>query len=413
MNQRVVVTGLGAVTPLGNDVPTTWQSLLSGISGVGCISRFPTDGFSTTIAAEIKDLKAEDFIDAKELKRLDPFALYALIAAGEAWRHSELDRNPGEPTRIGVLIGSGIGGITTLESQFRVLLEKGPRRISPFFVPMMIGNIAAGQVSIAFGAKGPVNGVVSACATGTNAIGDAYRLIARGDADIMIAGGSEAAITPMGMGGFCSARALSTRNDDPQAASRPFDRDRDGFVVGEGCGIVILESLTSARNREVAALAEICGYGCAGDAYHVVQPHPESEGAIRALAAAIADAGWRPEDVDYVNAHGTSTPYNDPLETKALKKVLGDHAYRIAVNSTKSMTGHMLGAAGAVEFITTVLTLYNGLIHPTINLDNPDSECDLDYVPNSCRQLPVKRALSNSLGFGGHNATLAVARWEE
>lgn len=413
MNQRVVVTGLGAVTPLGNDVPTTWQSLLRGVSGVGYITRFPTEGYSTTIAAEVKDLNAERLIDPKELKRLDPFALYALIAAGEAWRHSELDRKPVEPTRVGVLIGSGIGGITTLENQFRVLLEKGPRRISPFFVPMMIGNIAAGQVSIAFGAKGPVNAVVSACATGTNAIGDAYRIVARGDADIMIAGGSEAAITPMGMGGFCSARALSTRNDAPQAASRPFDKDRDGFVVGEGCGVVILESLTSAKNRGAAILAEIRGYGCAGDAYHVVQPHPDGAGAARALTAAITDAGWRPEDVDYVNAHGTSTPYNDPLETKALKISLGNHAYRIAVNSTKSMTGHMLGAAGAVEFIATVLTLCHGLIHPTINLDNPDSECDLDYVPNSMRQQTVRKALSNSLGFGGHNATLAVARWEE
>lgn len=413
MNRRVVVTGLGAVTPLGNDVQTTWQALLAGKSGIGQITYFDTSQFTSKIAGEVKNFEPEKYMDPKEVKRTDPFVWYAIAAAREAWTQSGLDNAEIDPERIGVMIGSGIGGIGTFERQFQAYLEKGPRRISPFFVPMMIGNMAAGHVSIALGAQGPVSAVVTACATGTNAIGDAFRAIARGDVDIMVAGGSEAAITPMGVGGFCSARALSTRNDDPQGASRPFDAGRDGFVMGEGSGIVILESLESAKTRGAEILAEITGYGYAGDAYHVVQPHPEGAGGARAMAGAINDAGWKPGDVDYINSHGTSTEFNDRLETKAIKDVFGEHAYELAVNSTKSMTGHLLGAAGGVEFIVTVLTLLNGIIHPTINQAEADPDCDLDYVANSARRQLVQRALTNSLGFGGHNATLAAARWEE
>lgn len=413
MKRRVVVTGFGALTPLGKDVKTTWQALLAGESGIGPITRFDTSGFSTTIAGEVKDFDPTSYLDPKEVKHSDPFVWYAMAAAQEAWNQAGLKKETLNPDRVGVLVGSGIGGITVLEQQVKTYLEKGPRRISPFFVPMIISNMAAGQISIEFSARGPVNAVVSACATGTNAIGDAFRIIARGDADVMLAGGSEAAVTPMGVGGFCSAKALSTRNDDPTAASRPFDKDRDGFVIGEGSGIVVLESMEHARQRGATIWAEVCGYGCAGDAYHVVQPHPEAAGAARAMAAAVADAGWQPQDVDYINAHGTSTPFNDPLETKAIKDVFGPHAYKLAVNSTKSMTGHMLGAAGAVEFIVSILTLREGLIHPTINLTEADPACDLDYVPNFQRRQQLSRAISNSLGFGGHNATLALARWEE
>lgn len=411
--KRVVVTGLGATTPLGNDVQTTWQALLAGKSGVGRISHFDATQFTTTIAAEVKDFDPERYMDAKEVKRNDPFIWYAIAAAKEAWVHSGLDQAGLNPERVGVMVGSGIGGIGTIERQCQAYAEKGSRRISPFFVPMIIGNMAAGQVSIALGARGPVSTVVTACATGTNAIGDAFRLIARGDVDVMIAGGAEAAITPLGLGGFCSARALSTRNDEPQRASRPFDKGRDGFIMGEGGGIVILESLDSAQARGAKILAEVCGYGYAGDAYHVVQPHPEAAGAGRAMAEAIRDAGWMPEDVDYINAHGTSTPFNDRLETKAIKDVFGEHAYKLAVNSTKSMIGHMLGAAGAVEFIVAVLSMQEGILHPTINLEEADPHCDLDYVPNTARSQQVSKSISNSLGFGGHNATLALARWEE
>lgn len=411
--KRVVVTGLGAVTPLGNDVQTTWQALLAGKSGVGRITHFDATQFTTTIAAEVKDFDPEQYMDAKEVKRNDPFIWYAIAAAKQAWAHSGLDQVELNPERIGVMVGSGIGGIGTIERQYQAYIEKGPRRISPFFVPMIIGNMAAGQVSIALGAQGPVSAVVTACATGTNAIGDAFRLIARGDVDVMIAGGAEAAITPLSLGGFCSARALSTRNDEPQRASRPFDKGRDGFIMGEGGGIVILESLDSAQARGAKILAEICGYGYAGDAYHVVQPHPEAAGGGRAMAKAIRDAGWQPEEVDYINAHGTSTPFNDRLETKAIKDVFGKHAYKLAVNSTKSMVGHLLGAAGAVEVIVAVLSMQEGILHPTSNLEEADPDCDLDYVPNAARPHQVSKAISNSLGFGGHNATLALARWEE
>lgn len=413
MKRRVVVTGLGAVTPLGHDVQSTWQALLAGQSGVGRITRFDASEFPTAIAAEVKDFDPGRYMDDKEAKRNDPFIWYAVAAAKEAWAQAGLDEEKPDPRRVGVMIGSGIGGIGTIESQHQVYLQKGPRRLTPFFVPMIIGNMAAGQVSIALGARGPVSAVVTACATGTNAIGDAFRLVARGDVDVAVAGGSEAAITPLSLGGFCAARALSTRNDEPHKASRPFDKGRDGFVMGEGSGVVVLESLDSARARGARILAEVCGYGYAGDAYHVVQPRPDAAGAARAMAEAIRDAGWQPGEVDYVNAHGTSTPFNDRLETKAIKDVFGRHAYKLAVNSTKSMLGHMLGAAGAVEFIVTVLTLLEGVIHPTINQEEADPDCDLDYVPNVLRRQRVRKAISNSLGFGGHNATLAVARWEE
>lgn len=413
MKRRVVVTGLGLVTPLGHDVETTWQALLAGQSGAGAITKFDASEFTTTFAAEVKDFNPDKYMDPKEAKRTDPFVWYGIVAAKEAWHQAGLEGAGIDPTRIGVMVGSGIGGITTFERQYDAYKEKGSRRISPFFVPMMISNMAAGNISIALGAKGPVSSVVTACATGTNAIGDAFRAIARGDVDIMVAGGAEASITPMGLGGFCAARALSTRNDDPQAASRPFDAERDGFVMGEGAGIVVLESLESAQKRGAKILAEITGYGSTGDAYHVVQPHPEGEGGARAMAAAIADSGWEPHEVDYINAHGTSTEYNDKLETKGIKQVFSDHAYKIAVNSTKSMTGHLLGAAGGLEFVVMVKSLMEQVVHPTINRTNPDPDCDLDYVTEGARKLLVGKALSNSLGFGGHNATLAAARWEE
>ena len=413
MKRRVVVTGLGAVTPLGNEVATTWTNLVAGKSGVGQITKFDASDFAATIAAEVRDFQPGDYLDSKEIKKTDPFIWYALAAAREAWGQAGLDKGSFDPLRTGVMVGSGIGGLSTLEQQHQLYLEKGPRRISPYFIPMIIGNMAAGHISIALGAKGPVSSVVTACATGTNAIGDAFRVIARGDADVMIAGGSEATITPLAVGGFCAARALSTRNHDPEGASRPFDAQRDGFVMGEGSGIVVLEDLEHAQTRGATILAEVTGYGSAGDAYHMVQPHPEGAGGAAAMAAAVADAGWQPEDVDYVNSHGTSTPFNDKLETAAIKTVFGQHAYKMAVNSTKSMIGHLLGAAGAVEFIVCVKTITEGIVHPTINLLNRDPECDLDYVSKSARQMPVARAITNSLGFGGHNATLALARWEK
>ncbi len=412
MKRRVVVTGLGAVTPLGNDATATWDNLLTGKSGVEQITKFDASGFPTTIAAEVRNFQPEAYLDSKDIKKTDPFVWYALAAAKEAWNQAGLEEGKFDPLRTGVMVGSGIGGLTTLEQQPQLYLEKGARRISPYFIPMIISNMAAGHISIALGARGPVSSVVTACASGTNAIGDAFRVIARGEADVMIAGGSEATITPLAVGGFCSARALSTRNDDPAGASRPFDAQRDGFVMGEGSGIVVLEDLEHAQNRGATILAEITGYGSAGDAYHMVQPHPQGAGGAAAMAAAVADAGWQPEAVDYVNSHGTSTPFNDRLETTAIKTVFGKHAYNMMINSTKSMIGHLLGAAGAVEFIVCVKTVQQGVVHPTINLDNHDSECDLDYVSHNSRQTPVARAITNSLGFGGHNATLALARWE-
>ncbi|HSW36263.1 MAG TPA: beta-ketoacyl-ACP synthase II [Candidatus Limnocylindrales bacterium] len=411
--RRVVVTGMGAITPLGNDVETTWKALLAGKSGATQITRFDASDFTTTIASEVKNFSPNDYMDPREAKRTDPFVWYAIAATRQAWKQACLESASVDLQRVGVTVGSGVGGITTFENQHSIYREKGSRRISPFYIPMMISNMAAGNISITFGAKGPVSSVVTACATGTNAIGDAFKTIARGDADVMVAGGSEASITPMSLGGFCAARALSTRNYDPEAASRPFDAERDGFVMGEGSGIVILEALESALKRDVKILAEITGYGSTSDAFHVVQPHPEGEGGARAMAAAIKDAGWQPEEVDYINAHGTSTEFNDKLETLGIKKVFGKHAYNMAVNSTKSMTGHLMGAAGALEFIVVIKTLLEQIVHPTINRTHPDPECDLDYVTEGARKVTAHKALSNSLGFGGHNATLTAARWEE
>ncbi len=411
MGRRVVITGMGAITPLGNNVETTWKKLLQGKSGVDRISRFDPEGFSTQIAGEIKDFDPGQYVDKREAKRMDPFVHYGLAAAFQAWEQAGFKETPPDPESVGVLVGSGIGGLGTLEEQHSSYLEKGSRRISPFFVPMMIGNMAAGNISIKLGLKGPVTSIVSACATGTDAIGAAFRSIAWGDAEVMVAGGTEASITPMGLGGFCSARALSTRNEAPAQASRPFDAERDGFVMSEGAGIVVMETLERATQRGAEILAEIKGYGSVGDAYHQVQPDPQGDGGARAMARAINDAGWDPQQVDYINAHGTSTEYNDRLETGAIKRVCGEQAYKMVINSSKSMLGHLLGAAGGIEFIITVKSLQEGQIHPTINLTNPDPDCDLDYVSDGVRQVEINRALTNSLGFGGHNATLAVEKW--
>ncbi|MEW6724634.1 MAG: beta-ketoacyl-ACP synthase II [Bacillota bacterium] len=413
MTRRVVVTGLGLVTPVGQTVDTFWDNLLAGNSPIDTITRFDASAFSTRIAAEVRDFDPSDIIDRKDARRMDRFTQFAVVAAVRAIQDSGIDLAQEDPETIGVWIGSGIGGMETMEAQAVILREKGPDRVSPFFVPMLIANMAAGQTSITLGAKGPCGGPVSACATGTDAIGHAFRLVQRGEATIVVSGGTEASITPLGLAGFCSAKAMSTRNDEPKRASRPFDLDRDGFVMGEGSGVLILEELEHARTRGARIYAELVGYGATADAYHVVQPAPGGEGGARAMALAIRDAGVTPDEVGYINAHGTSTPFNDKFETMAIKQVFGDHAYRLAVSSTKSVTGHLMGAAGAIEGIAAALALHRGQLPPTINYENPDPECDLDYVPNQARSARVKVALSNSLGFGGHNATIALRAWEE
>jgi 3-oxoacyl-[acyl-carrier-protein] synthase II len=410
---RVVVTGLGAVTPLGNSVPDYWRAICEGRSGVGPITRFDPKRLDCRIAAEVKAFEPLKVIEKKELKKLDLFIQYAIVAGVEAVESAKIDFSQVDPTRAGALVGSGIGGILTILEWHKVLLEKGPSRVSPFFVPSLIVNMASGQLSIRYKLKGPNSSVVTACATGNHAIGDALRIIQRGEADLMVAGGSEAIIDELPIGGFAQMKALSTRNDEPTRASRPFDADRDGFVPGEGAGIVVLESLEHARRRGARIHAEIVGYGMTADAYHMTAPDPEGDGAVRAMAGALRDAGLRPEDVGYVNAHGTSTPYNDKTETLAIKQVFGEHARRLAVSSTKSMTGHLLGAAGGIETIVTVLALQHGLLPPTINYETPDPECDLDYVPNTARKAEVDVAISNGFGFGGTNATLAFRRWRD
>lgn len=412
MGRRVVVTGMGLISPLGNDIETFWNNLVSGVSGVGPITRFDASGLSTRIAAEVKDFEPTEFLDRKDARRMDRFAQFAVVAARQALEHARLDVASYGPERIGVWIGSGVGGIGTMEENALILQQKGPGRVSPFLVPMMIPDMASGLVSIDSGAKGPNACTVTACASATHSIGDAFRVIQKGDADAMIAGGSEAAITLLGMAGFCAARAMSTRNDEPTRASRPFDAARDGFVMGEGAGILILESLESALARGVPIYGEIVGYGSTGDAHHMTAPAPEGEGAVRAMAAALADGGLKPEDIDYINAHGTSTPYNDVTETLAIRRVFGEHADRLAVSSTKSMTGHLLGAAGGVEAIACLLAMERGMLPPTINLDEPGEGCDLDYVPGEARPAEVRACLSNSFGFGGHNAVLALRRYE-
>lgn len=409
MKRRVVVTGVGAVTPVGNTAKDTWSAVLTGKSGVGPLTRLDAELFSAKVAAEVKDFTIETWIDKKEARKMDRFTQFALGAAIEAVADANLEINDDNAARVGVWIGSGIGGMETYEQQFRTFLDRGARRVSPFFVPMMIPDMASGQVSIHFGAKGINSCTVTACASGTNSIGDAFKVIERGDADVMITGGAEAPITSLAVAGFCASTALSF-NTDIATASRPFDKNRDGFVIGEGAGIVILEEYEHAIARGATIYAEVLGYGATGDAHHITAPAPEGEGAARAMAQALADGGVAPEQVGYINAHGTSTPYNDLYETQAVKSVFGEHAYKLAVSSTKSMTGHLLGAAGGIEAIFTVLALKEGKLPPTMNLQEPDPACDLDYVPNAMREQQVDYAMSNSLGFGGHNASLLFKR---
>jgi len=413
LTQRVVVTGMGVVTSLGTDLPTFWSNLLDGKSGVSQIEAFDTTEYTTKIAAEIKGFDPSSYnIDKKEARKMDRFVQFGVAASKLAIEDAGLAiGDNADPERVGVIVGSGIGGLGTWEEQHTTLMEKGPRRVSPFFIPMMIANMASGQISMITGAKGPNTAAVSACATGTHSIGDSFKTIQRGDADVMICGGAEATIRPIGMAGFCAMRAMSTRNDEPEKASRPFDVDRDGFVMGEGSGVLILESLEHAKARGARIYAEVIGYGMSGDAYHMTDPDPD--GAARCMKKAIKDAGIDPESIQYINAHGTSTGAGDKSETTAIKKTFGDHAYKLAVSSTKSMTGHLLGAAGGVEAVILGLTLQNGVIAPTINLDQPDPECDLDYVPNKPRNADVQVALSNSFGFGGHNATIIMRKFED
>lgn len=411
MAQRVVVTGVGLVSPLGVGTEETWQNLLAGKSGVAPIAHFDTTGFAVTIAAEVKNFDPLQFIEKKELKKMGLFIQFALAATQFALEQAQLTVTPEIANRTGVYIGSGIGGFNVIEREHTALLQGGPRKISPFFIPASIVNLASGYVSIRWGAKGPNSATCTACSSSTHAVGDSYKLIERGAADVMICGGAEAAITPMGVGGFAAMRALSTRNDEPEKASRPFDRDRDGFVIGEGAGILILEELGFALKRGAPILAEVVGYGLSGDAFHITQPAENADGAVRVMQNTLADAKISPEQVGYINAHGTSTPYNDRLETLAIKRVFGEHAFKLAVSSTKSMTGHLLGGAGGLEAGISALALRNQVLPPTINLENPDPDCDLDYVPNKARKAPLEYALSNSFGFGGTNAALLLKRY--
>ena len=413
MPRRVVVTGMGAITPLGNSVDIFWEALKDGKNGIDKIDKFDVEDYPTQMAAQVKDFDPTDYLDRKEARRMDLFCQFAMAATYQAMENANLDTEKLDKERFGVILSSGIGGLETMENQAKVLFSRGPNRISPFLVPMMIVNMAAGQISIAVGAKGINTTVVTACASATNAIGEAFKTIRYGEADVIITGGSEAPITPLALAGFCSMKAMSTRNQDPTTASRPFDADRDGFVIGEGAGILILESYEHAVNRGANILAEIVGNGATADAYHITAPAPEGEGAARAMREAIQYAAIEPDMVDYINAHGTSTPYNDKFETTAIKTIFGDHAYKLAVSSTKSMTGHLLGAAGAVEAIICEKAVQEDFIPPTIGYRVKDEECDLDYVPNSGRRSSINYALSNSLGFGGHNGTLIFKKWAE
>ena len=412
MSRRVVITGLGLVTPLGIGVDETWSALCEGRSGIGEITRFDTTEFTTKIAGEVKDFNAEDFLPKKEARRTEKFIAYAVAGARMALENARLTIDDTNGPRVGVITGCGLGGLEMLETTARTVQEKGPKRCSPFFIPRLIGNMAPGMISIHLGAKGPNISVATACAAGAHAIGDACNTILRGQADAMITGGVESVITPTCVAGFNAMKALSTRNDDPQKASRPFDRDRDGFVVGEGAGILILEELNHALDRGATILAEMAGYGQSGDGYHMTSPSPDGDGMIRCMQAALDSAGITCEAIDYINAHGTSTPLNDLYETRAIKKVFGDFAPRIPISSTKSMTGHLLGGAGGIETSFTVLAIKNSIIPPTINLENPGEECDLDYVPKVARQADIAYAMSNSFGFGGTNASLVVKRYE-
>jgi 3-oxoacyl-[acyl-carrier-protein] synthase II len=411
MKRRVVITGLGALTPLGNSVAESWSAAIAGKSGIGPITRFDSSAFSSRIAGEIKNFDPTLYVDKKEVRRYDNFAIYSLAAAQMAMEDAALTIGPEIAERVGVIIGSAIGGAQTIEDEVRTLIASGPRKVSPFAVPAILANLASGHVSMRFGAKGPINCSVTACAAGTSAIGDAYKIIAYGDAEAMIAGGVEAAVTPLGVGGFCAMRALSTRNDDPQKASRPFDKGRNGFVIAEGCGVLILEELSFALKRGARIYAEMIGYGCTSDAHHLAAPPPGHEGAARSMKVAIKDAGLETTDIDYINAHGTSTPLNDLYETQAIKNLFGEHAKKLMVSSTKSMTGHMLGGTGAVEAIFATKAIQEGIIPPTINLEDPDDGCDLDYVPNIARQREITTAMSNSFGFGGVNAVIVLKKY--
>ena len=410
MKRRVVITGIGAVTPVGNSAQETWKAVCAGQSGIARIARFDPSGHKTQIAGELKNFDAVKFMSAKELHRVDDFIAYAMAAAVMAVEDSQLSIDEKNAERVGVIIGSAIGGLGTMAKTEQVMASGGPRRISPFAIPAVLGNLAAGHVSIRFGAKGPISCTTTACASGTNAIGDAMRIISDGYADVMLTGGTDAAITPLGVAGFNAMRAISTRNDIPEKASRPFDRERDGFIIGEGSCVVILEELEGARKRGARIYAEVVGYGSTSDAYHMALPPPGHEGAARCMSAALDDADMKPSEIDYINAHGTSTPPNDLYETQAIKKVFGDHAGKLAVSSTKSMMGHLLGAAGAVEAMISALALCEGIIPPTINLDNPDPECNLDYVPHKAREMNIRTAMSNTFGFGGVNAVLVFKK---
>ncbi|HAA6793206.1 TPA_asm: beta-ketoacyl-[acyl-carrier-protein] synthase II [Listeria monocytogenes] len=410
--RRVVVTGIGAVTPIGNDAETSWENAKKGVNGVAKMTRLNPDDFPVKIAAELKDFDVEKYLEKKEARKMDRFTHYAIASAEMAVQDSGLVIDDSNANRVGVWIGSGIGGMETFETQYEIFLNRGHRRVSPFFVPMMMPDMGSGQVSIRFGAKGINSTTVTACATATNSIGDAFKVIERGDADAMITGGAEAPITKMSLAGFTANKALSL-NPDPETACRPFDKDRDGFIIGEGAGIVILEEYEHAKARGAKIYAEIVGYGATGDAYHITAPAPNGEGAARAMKMAIDDAGLTPDKVDYINAHGTSTPYNDEYETQAIKTVFGDHAKKLAISSTKSMTGHTLGASGGIEAIFALLTIRDNIIAPTIHLKNQDEVCDLDYVPNEAREANVNVVISNSFGFGGHNATLVFKRIED
>jgi 3-oxoacyl-[acyl-carrier-protein] synthase II len=413
VKRRVVVTGTGLVSPLGTGTEKTWRNLCKGKSGISHITRFDTTDFGVKIAAEVKDFNPEDFIEPKLARHLDPFVQYAIAAAGMAVKESGLVIDDTNATRIGVFTGNGIGGLTTIEKYHKISLERGPRKITPFFIPMVISNMSAGQISIIYKAKGPNLSVTTACAAGTHAVGEAFRSISRGDCDAAITGGSESTICPLAVGGFNAMKALSRNNENPEGASRPFDRDRDGFIISEGGGMMVLEELQHARSRGAQIFAEMVGFGMTGDGYHMAAPPEDGDGAVRCMQMALDDAGLAPEDIDYINAHGTSTPLNDVVETRAIKTVFGQHASKLAISSTKSMTGHMLGGAGGIESVFLALSVQQQIIPPTINLENPDPECDLDYVPNTARETVIRAALSNSFGFGGTNAVIAMKKFAE
>lgn len=410
---RVVVTGLGVVSPLGLNLTSFWQGLLAGHNGISQIDCFDATGFDTQIAGQVRNFALPERVERKDIRRMARFTQFALAASFEALEQAAVEIDKLNPYEVGVTMGCGIGGLDVVEEQHRVLQTKGPKRVSPLLIPMFIPNIAAGQVAIHTGARGPNTCQVTACASAAHAIGDALRILQRGEARIMIAGGTEAAITPLSLAGFNSARTMSTRNQQPEAASRPFDQDRDGFVMGEGAGVLVLETLDSARQRGAQILAELSGYGMTNDAFHITAPTPEGEGLVEAMRRAVADAGLSPEQIHYINAHGTSTPLNDITETRAIKALFGSHAAKLAISSTKSMTGHLLGAAGGIEAVATIMSLYSQKVHPTRNLDQPDPACDLDYVPHQAREMALEAALSNSMGFGGHNAALVFKRWQD